>query len=144
MTITDTMSRDHRHCDELFAEVESRVAAQEWEQARELLTRFLEAMEHHLGHEENCLFPALEQHIGGPVGPVRVMLMEHQQMRQLFDEMRAAVAQKQADEYLGLSETLLMIMQQHNLKEEQILYHMMDNAIGNEADSLMSDFAKAA
>jgi iron-sulfur cluster repair protein YtfE (RIC family) len=29
-----------------------------------------------------------------------------------------------------LSETLMMIMQQHNMKEEQMLYPMMDQTLG--------------
>ena len=69
------------------------------------------------------------------------MRMEHDQMRQLFREMGESVEQKYSDRFLGLSETLLMIMQQHNAKEEQILYRMADQALANEADELLKEMS---
>jgi len=51
--------------------------------------------------------------------------MEHQQMRALVQELDNALAAKVKDEYLGLSETLMVMMQQHNMKEEMMLYPMM-------------------
>ncbi len=35
--------------------------------------------------------------------------------------------------FLDLSETLMVLIQQHNMKEEQILYPMADNAIPDSA-----------
>jgi hemerythrin-like domain-containing protein len=51
--------------------------------------------------------------------------MEHQQMRALVQSLDNALAAKDKDEYLGLSETLMVMMQQHNMKEEMMLYPMM-------------------
>ena len=34
--------------------------------------------------------------------------------------------QNNRDDYLGIADTLLILMQQHNMKEEQMLYNMMD------------------
>jgi len=53
------------------------------------------------------------------------MRMEHQQMRALVQDLDNALAAKEKDEYLGLSETLMVMMQQHNMKEEMMLYPMM-------------------
>jgi hemerythrin-like domain-containing protein len=63
-------------------------------------------------------------------GPTQVMRMEHEQMRDLMQEMANAVAAGNQDSYLGLSETLNMLMQQHNLKEENMLYPMSDRVLG--------------
>jgi hemerythrin-like domain-containing protein len=65
------------------------------------------------------------------------MRMEHEHMRELMQEMARAVAESSQDRYLGLSETLNMLMQQHNLKEENMLYPMSDQVLRGESDSLI-------
>jgi len=65
------------------------------------------------------------------------MRMEHEQMRELLQAMAHAVAVTNQDDYLGLSETLNMLMQQHNLKEENMLYPMSDRVLGDECASLI-------
>jgi len=71
------------------------------------------------------------------MGPTQMMRMEHTQMRQLFSDMAQAVENQDKDGYLGLSETLMMIMQQHNMKEEQMLYPMTDRTFGSGADEVL-------
>ena len=36
------------------------------------------------------------------------------------------------EKFLGLSENLLFIMQQHNMKEEQMMYNLADGALNSE------------
>ncbi len=128
--ISQYMTRDHRACDERFATAEEAVSCGEWEQAATLFDAFEQAMEHHLGMEEQTLFPEFEQATGNSAGPTQVMRMEHEQMRDLMRQMAAALQARDDDTYLGLSETLLIMMQQHNVKEEQILYPMTDSVLG--------------
>ncbi len=40
--------------------------------------------------------------------------------------------------YLGFSETLLIMMQQHNLKEESILYPMADSVLADDQSQILS------
>lgn len=131
--ITDLLSSDHTHCDELFADAEEAAAKQDWPAASRLFAEFRAAMERHLGAEEETLFPAFEDRTGMRAGPTQVMRSEHEQMRGLMEQMQAAVERQSDAGYLGLSETLLMLMRQHNLKEEQILYPMTDQALAGEA-----------
>ena len=63
--------------------------------------------------------------------------MEHEHMRELMQAMATAMAETNQDRYLGLSETLNMLIQQHNLKEENMLYPMSDQVLGGESDSLI-------
>jgi hemerythrin-like domain-containing protein len=56
------------------------------------------------------------------------MKMEHEQMRGLIANIGGLVTAKDKDEVLGEAETLLILMQQHNMKEEQILYPMIGAA----------------
>jgi iron-sulfur cluster repair protein YtfE (RIC family) len=137
MTFTRQMGDDHHACDELFAVAEQVVESGQWPQAAEAHQRFVAAMELHLQAEEELLFPAFEQASGMSEGPTSVMRHEHVQMRALFEQMGQALAAQSSDDYLGASETLLIMMQQHNMKEEQILYPMLDQMLAPQAASLM-------
>ena len=135
--ILDFLGNDHRACDDLFASAESAAAQKNWDSARSLFERFQAAMAHHLAMEEEVLFPAFEARTGMSAGPTQVMRMEHEQMRGLLEDMASAVAACNQDGYLGLSETLNMLMQQHNLKEENMLYPMSDQVLGGDREGLI-------
>jgi iron-sulfur cluster repair protein YtfE (RIC family) len=131
------MTDDHRHCDELFADAESAAHEGNAEAATEAFAAFVEAMETHLGAEEAVLFPEFEMATGmSHGGPTAVMRMEHEQMRGMLSRMQSALAGGDLDEFLGLAETLNILIQQHNMKEEQMLYPMCDRALGERAAAL--------
>jgi iron-sulfur cluster repair protein YtfE (RIC family) len=138
-TILDFLGSDHRACDDLFASAEAAVAKKDWASARSLFGQFQAAMARHFAMEEDVLFPAFESHTGMISGPTEVMRMEHTQMRDLLQEMDKAVAASNQAGFLGLSETLNMLMQQHNLKEENMLYPMSDRVLGSVSDNLIHD-----
>lgn len=130
--IKDTMVDDHRRCDRMLAELEEAVSKDDWDSASTRFDAFQLAMAQHLSMEEDVLFPALEQRTGQAQGPTGVMRMEHTQLRQLTTDMSAALAASDQAQFLGLSETLMMLMQQHNMKEEQMLYPMADSVLGDD------------
>lgn len=136
-TISNFMTHDHRACDTLFAVAEESAGKGKWDKAKTEYDAFRKEMERHLGLEEQVLFPAFDSKTGMEMGPTYVMRSEHTQIRKVMDEMAQAVADKDGDAYLGQSETLLVLMQQHNMKEEQMLYRMMDQAFGAEAQALL-------
>jgi iron-sulfur cluster repair protein YtfE (RIC family) len=136
-TILEFLGSDHHACDDLFASAEAAVAQKNWDSARSLFGEFQTAMARHLAMEEDVLFPAFESRTGMAAGPTEVMRMEHAQMRDLLEEMAKAVAAGNQNGYLGLSETLNMLMQQHNLKEENMLYPMSDRVLGGESDAVI-------
>ncbi len=61
------------------------------------------------------------------------MRSEHVEIRETLQGMTDALASRNADVYLGLAGTLLMLLRQHNTKEEQILYPMADQALADNA-----------
>ena len=130
MSITDTMTRNHKQCDELFAAAEEAVDGGDWEAATAGFERFRDDTLRHFQCEEEVLFPAFEGRTGSTEGPTAMMRYEHAQMRALIEQMAEACAGRNGEGYLGASETLMMMMQQHNLKEEQILYPMTEQALG--------------
>jgi hemerythrin-like domain-containing protein len=127
--LTEPLVADHRHCDRLFATAEDAAQRADWAACRVHFEAFRAAMLHHFEVEEKVLFPAFEQATGMSMGPTAVMSSEHAQMRDLLENMAAVIAAGRRDDYLGTSETLLLYMQQHNLKEENMLYPMSDQVL---------------
>ena len=140
MNIREFMSKDHKDCDMLFAKAENAASTGDWETAGQACNEFIQAMNRHLGLEEQGLFPAFEEATGILTGPTEMMRMEHDQMRSLFVEMSDALEKQHSDDYLGAAETLLIMMQQHNMKEEQILYSMMDQRLSEDASYWQQKF----
>jgi len=136
--ISDYMNKDHKHCDAAFARAEDMAAAGDWTGLARDGGTFLREMERHIGLEEELLFPAFEEKTGMTSGPTETMRTEHEQMRGMFAQMRAAIEAKDAEQYLGNAETLLILLQQHNMKEESMMYPMLDQALGEDARSLLT------
>lgn len=92
---------------------------------REFKTR----LEHHIGWEEDILFPLFER-LSGLVdnGPTAVMRSEHRTIRTLLDSIDATLQKGEtgidADE-----SALLEALAAHNLKEETILYPLIDRQV---------------
>jgi len=124
-SIPEFMTTKHSECDELFTDAEAAVAKVDWSLASTKWQSFVVELTKHFSQEEDVLFPKFEQATGMTAGPTQVMRMEHQQMRSLVQDLDNALTAQDKDEYLGLSETLMVMMQQHNMKEEMMLYPMM-------------------
>ena len=142
--ISNFMTDNHRHCDNMFTIAEQAASQENWEKATIATKEFLDEMEHHFLMEENVLFPSLEEKTGMTMGPTQVMRMEHEQMRNLFEQMRQALSAQSKDEFLGASETLLITMQQHNMKEEGILYPMSDEQFAEKSSDIVEQMKRAS
>ena len=138
-SIQQVMSHDRKRCDTLFAEAALCASKDKWDETLELANKFADAILFHFQHEEEILFPAFEDKTGMTSGPTVMMRHEHEQMRELINELKTAAENRNQDRYLGLSETLLIFMQQHNMKEEQILYPMIDTECGGDAENLTAN-----
>ena len=136
-SIKDFMTQDHRDCDEMFAEMEDAVASKS-DEALAKFEAFQDSLTNHFKMEEMVLFPQFEHASGMTQGPTQVMVMEHEQMRELLSKMEDAVQANDNDKFFGLSETLMILMQQHNMKEEQMLYTMIQQHLGDDADYIIS------
>ena len=134
--ISQTLPDDHKHCDGLFAAAEEAAQRGNWTECGAACGRFSRQLLAHFDAEESVLFPEFESVSGMRDGPTQVMRMEHGQMRQLLGQLETAVHAKDAGLFSGIAETLLILMQQHNMKEENILYPMCDQALGAEADQI--------
>lgn len=135
--LTDFLTADHRDCDALFAKAESAANDGDRDAARAACAEFEAAMARHLSIEESVLFPEFEARSGMVGGPTAVMRMEHEQMRAMMAQMRQALESGELDDFLGCGETLNILIQQHNMKEEQMLYPICDRALADRAEALL-------
>ncbi len=136
-TIRDLLADHHRQCDDLFAGVEQAIDMGAWEQAAAEFSLFSTCMQQHFSAEESTLFPAFEARTGMTMGPTAVMRSEHAQIRELMAAAAAAIAARNADDFSGYAETLHIMTQQHNMKEENVLYPMCDQHLAAEATGLV-------
>jgi len=139
MTILSTFMKDgHRACDAEFANMENAIADDNWNEGKKLFEKFASDLIHHFDMEEKVMFVAFEaKSENAHCNPTPVMIMEHTQMRNIIESMREKLNTKDKDGFFGDSETLMMTMQQHNMKEEQMMYPMIDEAMGEESSTLL-------
>ncbi len=119
---------DHRRCDTTWAELET-AADQESSDATAKWTAFKAAMEGNLRREEEVLFPAFESETGMTQGPTTVMRAEHEQMRAIMRQMEMNASTGNWEGIVDHGDTLMMLIQQHNMKEEGMLLPMASQAL---------------
>jgi len=129
MQISNYMTHEHRACDTLFADAEKAAASGDWAEAEKKFLEFSDETLTHFKKEEEELFPAFEAKTGSSEGPTQVMRFEHEQVRGLIGKMAEAVERQDRDAYLSLAESMMILLQQHNMKEEQMLYAMCDRVL---------------
>jgi iron-sulfur cluster repair protein YtfE (RIC family) len=131
-SVVDMLGEDHRRCDSEFAQAEAAAGRGDMARCTELFRSFRSALLRHFRMEEEILFPGFEAATGSSAGPTEMMRHEHQMMRELLDSMQDAVTARNSADYLGTADTLMVLMQQHNMKEEGILYPMCDQVLAGE------------
>ncbi|MEE8339331.1 MAG: hemerythrin domain-containing protein [Xanthomonadales bacterium] len=141
--LADFFAQDHRDCDSRWAELEGLLDNGDTDAANQAWQEFDDGMRRHFAMEEDILFPAFDARSGmGGGGPTAMMRMEHQQMRGLLDQIGAAMSSGDTEEALDLGDTLLMVIQQHNVKEEGMLYPMAENMLAGDWAALAEQLEK--
>lgn len=136
-SLTDHLSINHEHCDTLFAGVETAIVNDDAALAQSAFSAFHHAMQRHFAMEETILFPAFDQTSGSDLGATHVMRMEHEQMRELIEQIQGTLNSGNLRACAVLTASLLPLMQQHNLKEEQMLYPLLDRVLQDRVGELI-------
>ncbi len=132
-TLSAFFIEDHRNCDSGWAEVEKVLDQGDLEAGAAAFTTFELGLLRHFRMEEEVIFPAFEAASGNMgCGPTTVMRQEHQQLMGLLQQIRATLHAGKAQAALDLGDTLLMVLQQHNVKEEGILYPACDHLLAEQ------------
>lgn len=139
--IREALAWDHDRLDALERQAFEARTAGDLRGAEELFGRFRAGLERHISFEEEILFPAFEQGTGMPptAGPTAVMRDEHQEILEALKEIAGTIgsADAQAD---AIRRVLHIVLQDHNIKEERILYPTTDSVLRPErADRLVAD-----
>ena len=136
-TIKEFLTLDHRKCDELFALMEESASKSLFD-AQESCAEFIAETERHFQMEERVMFVEFEQKTGMTQGPTAMMRHEHTQARNLMKQLEEARALGNKDKFFGLSETFMILLQQHNMKEEQMLYPMAQQHLSAESQRIVA------
>ena len=100
----------------------------------ELSPEFRKGLERHMDVEEEVLFPAFERLAGGSGdGPIRVMRLEHAELRRLMAQVADALARGAEGGQLTPLAVLTARIYAHNGKEERILYPATDRVVADGA-----------
>jgi regulator of cell morphogenesis and NO signaling len=87
------------------------------------------ALETHAGLENDLLFTALEAHLG-PMGPLAVMRMEHDEIEHILAQLAETTDLSQAQELL---QRLMQVAREHFAKEERVLFPLAEQHLGAQA-----------
>jgi hemerythrin-like domain-containing protein len=136
-SISKFLEADHARCDALFESAQAHAEQQDWQQAAADFHAFDQALSRHLAMEEDVLFPTFERVSGNTSGPTAVMRIEHQRLRDLIEAGNAALAARETTDFLASAEALQILMGQHNLKEESILYPITDRVLASQVDAVL-------
>ena len=102
------------------------------------LQRAIDALRRHIYLEEEFLFPPMQADLAIPT---MVMLREHGEMWHLMEGLEALVTSgAQAAEVTDACKTLLALLEQHNLKEEPIIYPQAEVTLDPAVSDQIEDF----
>ena len=132
--VTEALGWDHDRLDALEKAAMEDWGAGETRAAGELHLRFVFGLLRHIRFEESVLFPEFERVSGMPAdrGPTAVMRVEHRTIEALLEDLREAVASGVRPAEPTRAD-LRALLHQHNVKEENILYPMLDRALDAQA-----------
>lgn len=135
-SIVQIMESHHKHCDSTYVHAENVLSEGKNDLGKELMRSFIWNMELHFAREETILFPAFEEKTGMTSGPTQVMRMDHEQIRGVLKEVSDCLNEGNFQRIFDLSEAMLILIAQHNSKEENILYPATDQYLDREADDI--------
>lgn len=134
IALSRVLTDQHRELDRLWEAADNLCGTVGGPEAQAL---FCDAMERHIEAEERVLFPALEKRLA-PRGPLAVMRSEHDAIRALMTPLRGVVGVEACGPLL---ETLTVLVQQHHVKEEHVLYPLSDTLLADGAPALIEALA---
>ena len=143
-SIAAPLTEHHRLCDEIFEALSDAAQAADWSQFRGRLAALTDALERHFGFEEESLFPAFEDATGMREGPTAVMRLEHAHVRNLLAGLAAAAPEHDPEGCRAELDNLFVMLQQHNAKEEGMLYPACEQLPAAQRDALADEAARLA
>lgn len=137
------LTREHRDIDARVEEFAVGVA--EGSVHAEPLVGAIAALRRHIYLEEEFLFPPIQA--AGLVMPIQVMVHEHARIWQVMDDLEQQLdsgsgAALAPDTALASCRDLLALLDQHNSKEEPIVYPRAETDLPPEASAALTEFLR--
>jgi uncharacterized protein (DUF2249 family) len=130
--VTELLMTDHARLDGILTEVSRLVIDGRFDEAGSQFAEFSCGLLRHIAMEETILFLVFEEATGDRSGgPTEVMRLEHVVIRRSMDEAAAGIGHKDAGRFGSAVMELRSTIGPHNMKEEHILYPMVDGQAGD-------------
>lgn len=127
-SISKFMEQDHDRLDDLYNQFKE-LKASDQNKANEIFSEFKSDLQKHIFWEEEILFPLFEYKTGmHDTGPTAVMRIEHKEIKNYLNEIFTNLNNGNT-QTKDLENELFEVLYAHNLKEENILYPMIDNLV---------------
>jgi iron-sulfur cluster repair protein YtfE (RIC family) len=121
-TVCAQLIEDHKHCDQLFLEVEKHVVHCRWEEAAVGFLAFNAVFEQHIATEESTFFPLIKHAGGEDAWPLEDLRSEHAKLQMILIRLGEAIGKRNKEDFYLHAESFFILMHTHSIKEEQILY----------------------
>jgi hemerythrin-like domain-containing protein len=128
-TITDALLGEHGVIYQLLEHLTSRPFGSA-EEARIQAAELAAGLGTHARIEDDLLFVALEEELGPNGGPLAVMRAEHAEVEETLERLTRV---EDVDEAEELAARLVTVARGHFEKEEQVLFPMAEQLLGEEA-----------
>jgi iron-sulfur cluster repair protein YtfE (RIC family) len=135
--VSKFLEHDHTRCDNLYLDAVACVAARDWDQAAIDFAAFAAALRLHMKMEESVIYPAFDEVLGTATGPTQTMRAEHQLLCELLHRMSVAIKHRNVIEFSDHADSFRLTTQQHNLKEEGMLFPLIDTMLRHRYDELV-------
>lgn len=130
-TISQYVRSDYERVLKLFCEFE-RLLKYDIETANEVYHQFDKALRRHIRLEDSLLFPLYESYTNfGQDGPTLIMRNEHRVLEDLLNAISCVLIRDLAVDH-SLRYQLKALLDEHNGKEEKMIYPAMDDLLSDE------------
>lgn len=138
-SVTEYLQGDHERLAAILERVDRLAEVGDFAEAGPRFSEFACGLGRHIDAEESILFPAFETWTGHAGGPTVVMRDEHVRIRARMEAVAGALAARDAAATRRAIAALIALLSVHNMKEEEVLYPMTDQAAGGprEQDDLV-------
>lgn len=134
--VSEVLEQEHRTIDGELAAFRTSLDTGEWKASE--FVKAADALRRHIYIEEAMLFPPLRE--AGFVAPVFVMIREHAEIWDELDTVTHSIAAHDGVEARRACDRLALLLDKHNMKEEQILYPQTDAALAEGVSAEVSVF----
>jgi hemerythrin-like domain-containing protein len=133
-SVREFLGADRRRLDAALRDAARLAHGGAFEAAAATFDEFRRGLDRHIDMEERILFPSFAELTGAPNGPASMMHLEHTRIRRLMNTIDASLRAKDFAAFLEAIREFTTLLEEHNDKEDNVLYPMIDRALGSDRE----------